>query len=339
MSSGCLIALARGRFILLPLLASCLFYTGCDIRLSDTETNPTPQSVTLIAGRSVTFTVANGFEGIHGPENVTVSRTADGLKIHALNGDPQIILPILEGVTPGNKLTVHTRLVSPDPTTFQLFYGTSAVSEFNEAHSVKKPIQRGDNDVVVEFTEPDFNGNIRLDPGMQAGDYILKLVEIRASPADTAAEANPTPMAVELIAGKSITFTSANGFEGIQEAINATMSRTADGLLIHALNGDPQVILPTLEGVMPGNKLTVHIQLISPDPTEFQIFYSTSAASVFDVAHSVKKPIQKGDNDVVVEFTEPDFKGKIRLDPGMQAGDYILKLVEVQSFPIAGQRR
>jgi len=301
--------------------------------LSDTETNPTPQSVTLVAGRSVTFTAANGFEGIHGPANVTVSRTADGLRIHALDGDPQILLPILEGVTPGSKLTVHVQLVSPDPTTFQVFYGTSAANEFNEAHSVKKPIQKGDNDVVVEFTEPDFNGNIRLDPGTQAGDYILKLVEIRGSPTDTAGQANPTPMAVELIAGKSVTFTSANGFEGIQELANVTVSRTGDGLLIHALNDDPSIILPTLEGVTPGSKLTVHVQLVSPGPTEFQVFYSTSAVSVFDEAHSVRKPIQKGDNDVVVEFTEPDFKGKIRLDPGTLPGDYILKLVEVRSSP------
>jgi hypothetical protein len=74
-----------------------------------------------------------------------MSRTADSLKIHALNDDPSIIPPILEGVTPGNKLTVHAQLVSP---------------------------------------EPDFNGKIRLDPGELPGDYILKLVEVRSSPAD-----------------------------------------------------------------------------------------------------------------------------------------------------------
>jgi hypothetical protein len=36
---------------------------------------------------------------------------------------------------------------------------------------------------VVEFTEPDFKGRIRLDPGMLPGDYILKLVEVRSSAA------------------------------------------------------------------------------------------------------------------------------------------------------------
>ena len=150
---------------------------------------------------------------------------------------------------------------------------------------------------------------------------------------DTIPQANATPESVTLAAGKSLTFTSANGFEGIQGLANVTVSRTADGLRIHALNGDPQIILPTIEGVMPGNKLTVHVQLVSPDRTEFQIFYGTSAASEFDEAHSVRKPIQKGDNDVMVEFTEPDFKGRIRLDPGMLPGDYIPKLVEVRSSP------
>jgi hypothetical protein len=56
-------------------------------------------------------------------------------------------------------------------------------SEFDETHSVKKPIDKGDNDVVVEFTEPDFTGKIRLDPSMLPGDYILKLVEVRSSSA------------------------------------------------------------------------------------------------------------------------------------------------------------
>jgi hypothetical protein len=113
-----------------------------------------------------------------------MSPTADGLKIHALNDDPQIILRTLEEVTPGSKVTVHVQIVGTDRTTFQIFYGTTAAGEFDETHSVKKPIDKGDNDVVVEFTEPDFNGRIRLDPGMQAGEYIVKLVEIRASSAN-----------------------------------------------------------------------------------------------------------------------------------------------------------
>jgi hypothetical protein len=140
-------------------------------------------SVKLTAGRSLTFTPANRFEGIREGANVTMSRTADGLKIHALNNDPYIFLPRVEGVTPGNKVTVHVQLVSPGQTTFQIFYSTSAVGEFDEAHSVRKLIEQGDNDVVVEFTEPDFKGRIRLDPGALPGDYILKLIELRSSPA------------------------------------------------------------------------------------------------------------------------------------------------------------
>ena len=37
--------------------------------------------------------------------------------------------------------------------------------------------------MVVEFTEPDFKGRIRLDPGALPGDHILKLVEVRSSAA------------------------------------------------------------------------------------------------------------------------------------------------------------
>ena len=86
-----------------------------------------------------------------------------------------------------------------------------------------------------------------------------------------------------LTAGKSLIFAPANGFEGIQEAVDATMSRTADGLKIRALNNDPYIFLPGVEGVTPGNKVTVHVvKLVSPGPTELQIFYSTSAVGEFD---------------------------------------------------------
>jgi len=179
---SCLVAFGRRSLTLLPLFGLCVFYTGCQ-KTSETaeQTSATPTSVTLTADKSLIFAPANRFEGIQEALNATMSRTADGLLIHALNDDPQVILPTLEGVTPGNKLTVHVQLASPGPTEFQIFYSVSVVGGFDEAHSVKKPIQRGDNDVVVEFTEPDFKGKIRLDPGMLAGDYILKLIEVRSS--------------------------------------------------------------------------------------------------------------------------------------------------------------
>jgi hypothetical protein len=37
---------------------------------------------------------------------------------------------------------------------------------------------------VVEFTETDFNGRIRLVPGALPGDYVLKLVEVQRSRAN-----------------------------------------------------------------------------------------------------------------------------------------------------------
>ncbi len=163
-----LVAFVGGSITLLPLLGLCVFYAGCEknVRLNETaeRASATPTSVTLTAGKSLIFAPANGFEGIQEAVSATMSRTADGLKIHALNKDPYIFLPRLEGVTPGNKVTVHVQLVSPGRTIFQIFYSTN-------------------NDVVVEFTEPDFKGRIRLDPGMLPGDYILKLVEVRSSAA------------------------------------------------------------------------------------------------------------------------------------------------------------
>ncbi len=123
-----------------------------------------------------------------------MTATADGLKVHALNNDPSLRLPRLD-VPLGTKLTFHAQVVSPGATTLQVFYNTVQNADFDEAHSVRKPIQKGDNDVVVEITARDFKGNIRLDPGELSGDYLVKLVEVRAGGASSSvsATASPTP--------------------------------------------------------------------------------------------------------------------------------------------------
>ncbi len=75
--------------------------------------------------------------------------------------------------------------------------------------------------------------------------------------------------------------------------------------MIHALTNDPALALLLLK--MVPSKLILHIQLSSPGGTNAQVFYNTTGARDFDEAHSVRTPIHKGDNDLVVEVTDPNF--------------------------------
>jgi hypothetical protein len=63
--------------------------------------------------------------------------------IHALTNDPALALPLLKMV-PGGKLIVHIQLSGPGATNAQVFYNTTDARDFNEAHSVRTPIHKGD---------------------------------------------------------------------------------------------------------------------------------------------------------------------------------------------------
>jgi hypothetical protein len=126
------------------------------------------------------LSAANSFEGIADVGNAQVTKTPEGLQVHATHYDPQMLLPRLQ-VAGNSKWTVHVQIVSPVATAIQVFYDTAKHPQFDEAHSVRKPIQQGDNDVTMEITDGDFGGNMRLDPGDPAGEYLIKVIEVTPS--------------------------------------------------------------------------------------------------------------------------------------------------------------
>src|SRR5881394_3468304 len=72
--------------------------------------------------------------------------------------------------------------------------------------------------------------------------------------------------------GRTVIFTTANGFEAIYAIQNVTLSLSKEGLSVRAATNDPALALPLLN-VKRGTKLSVHIQLSSPGQTNAQIFY------------------------------------------------------------------
>jgi hypothetical protein len=146
-------------------------------------------------------------------------------------------------------------------------------------------------------------------------------------PSTATPAASPSP-SLRPASGPSLNMSAKNGFTGITDVANASMTVTSNGLNLHAAVPDPQMLLPRVE-TSGSSKWTVRVVLSAPTPTKIQIFYSTTTHPQFDESHSITKPIQKGDNDVTMEITDGDFDGNIRLDPGDFEGDYLIKLIEV----------
>ena len=77
----------------------------------------------------------------------------------------------------------------PDDTGLQLFYLPSGVSTFGDYH-MDRSVQRGKNSVYFELNQAELaNGQLRLDPGMVPGEYVITDFELRALPGE--AEATP----------------------------------------------------------------------------------------------------------------------------------------------------
>jgi hypothetical protein len=127
-----------------------------------------------------------------------------------------------------------------------------------------------------------------------------------------------------------LTLSSASGFSGVTEGANVKIARSAQGLVVQALTTDPSIVLPRFT-VPDAKPLSVHIQYVSPDATNSQIFYDTKAhGDNWDEAHSIRRPVAKGENDMTVTITDASFGGRIRFDPGDLTGDYVIKLIEIR---------
>lgn len=126
-----------------------------------------------------------------------------------------------------------------------------------------------------------------------------------------------------------LTLSRTNGFAGVVDVANTRISSSPQGLVVQALAPDPAIALPRM-AVTGQTPLKVRIQFVSPGPTVLQLFYDTKAQpDYWDESHSVRKPTAKGENNITIEIPDPEFGGRIRLDPGDLEGEYLIMRIEV----------
>jgi hypothetical protein len=121
-----------------------------------------------------------GFEALHEVELIAGSR---GLRVVASGSDPHLSLPKMT-LDPGMRGILRIDIEVPEDTGLQLFYLPAGVSAFGDYH-MDRSVQRGKNTVYFEFDEAELAaGQLRLDPGMVAGEYVITDFELRMLPPD-----------------------------------------------------------------------------------------------------------------------------------------------------------
>lgn len=100
--------------------------------------------------------------------------------IFANNSDPYFSLQKHLG-NYESATSVTITLTVPVETTIQLFFQTRSDLNYSEENSIKRIIKKGANKVYFLIEHDEFNGQIRIDPGMERGEYILKEILIKSN--------------------------------------------------------------------------------------------------------------------------------------------------------------
>ncbi len=85
--------------------------------------------------------------------------------------------------TAGNyntKTLLMFKFESPSDTDLQVFFQTQYNMEYSEENSVLRRIKKGLNSVCLMIDNKDFNGQLRIDPGMYSGCYVIHEICVKS---------------------------------------------------------------------------------------------------------------------------------------------------------------
>jgi hypothetical protein len=76
---------------------------------------------------------------------------------------------------------IRIKIEVPEPTVLKCYYKTRASDDYCDTLSKYKDARPGLKYVFLEIDDPEFNGEIRVDPGDVAGVYILHEIVVKST--------------------------------------------------------------------------------------------------------------------------------------------------------------
>ena len=107
---------------------------------------------------------------------VGITHGDDHIRLELTGNDPYLYLSPLDASL--QRAVMKIDIDAPGHSILQIFYVTSDHSDYAEERSVRVPIYRGRNKLLVELP-PGVAGRLRLDPGEIPGEYRLYRIELR----------------------------------------------------------------------------------------------------------------------------------------------------------------
>src|SRR5262249_31714021 len=117
------------------------------------------------------------------------------------------------------------------------------------------------------------------------------------------------------------------------QALNpAEMISNTDHVLVQSSDGGPSLLLPTFNFPI-DQTLLFSTDITFPADTAMQLFYKNEAGQDYsaDRVHTVA--VKAGRQQIVFELPVRKLDGRLRLDLGAEAGDYLIHSMEIRVAP------
>ena len=288
------------------------------------------------------------------PETQVEVLRPDYLVLRSRGTDPGLLLPQFD-VAVGSRLLARIDMVSPAATTLQLFCPAIAKEgivakgrrmlrrlllpgrpmrwRYSEEHSVKVPLHRGRNELLVELPRW-WGGRVRLDPGEVEGDFLLRDLELRAI---EDARGAPLPTGARA-ASPELPGERCFRLEGNEHLKQFELSRqlelaSSGALLLRATGSAPSVRLAAFDS-RAGEVMFLWLDIDSPADTSLTVSGEprpVARETKEDVVEwTVRRSVRRGRNVLAIQLAA-GLTG-LRLRPGCVPGDYVLHKLELRSF-------
>jgi hypothetical protein len=104
----------------------------------------------------------------------------------------------------------------------------------------------------------------------------------------------------------------------------AKLTTSDDGLKVTALTADPQLLLPPLAV---GKPFVIQIKIDSPVDTLLEVFFNLRGQDNYPGNQFQRCPVKAGKNEVYFMIDQPELVDPLRLDPGIAAGEYLIRSI------------
>ena len=190
------------------------------------------------------------------------------------------------------------------------------------SHCAFRWVSNFDTD-VIEAERPDVVIQVFVERALAA-------FSLSTSPMDT-----PQRLAGEFEASQRVLLRSGEALASLEpvSTAKASISIAREGDALRVSYGGGQLLLPEL-AVPDGTWPVLRIELDAPQPTQLLLEFLTHRFPSYSrLARGVQRALQPGRNVVYVKLRVPDLTGRLRLQPGLAAGDYLIRSLEVRAVP------